>query len=819
MADDLKGVTKLNNGDVKVAASEWGKFESARRNEINRENSNPYNHNALTRKLTDRVDEIKNNERLLAIDEERLKTKKAQGKLSEDEKKQLEEIIKLRKQDQETIKEINKELVEINGKQTLAEKFAEGLEDAKNNLAGIITKRKELEKIHEKDEDDIKKINALIANMDKKIEAAEKEGKDIEKFSKTKEKLTENLNKKIEAKLQRDISFDAIKANEETAKKTLKAETLKNQKLEGMSKIASKVGVDINKLSGTSNLALAAVRGIFDVTKAINNKLNGSIDKAMGILSQYAGSINARLYGSDYGPRAFQEMLSSSNEIWSGLAANVYVSNEKYIQSMDKIVSQGVAFDVEQRALLAAMQDKIVTTFDALDANLERLVRVRQADITYSSLGVEAYVNELLNTMFKDTSYLSDIHDSIYSGLTDAMATMTADELASFQFSMDKWLGAMYSTGASSATLQQIAQGLGYLLTGDVQAMTSNVGLNNLFSKAAQMAGLSYSDLFTGGLTGQSTNELLENMVLYLQDISANTDNKVVKKAMADAFGFNVSDLASIVNISNEQISTLSQISMDYSSAISKANQQVTLAGSTDRTTIDQMISNFIDNSMLNLGMNVASDTGAYASFKIARFMGGILDSVGTAIGGSLVGELASGLANFVGLASIFPNIIDSLSDVAGAIDTGSVYDASVNFKDYQKLKKITGDVMELSSFASTSGEEKTSVSSTGEYRYSDPFERVAGAGADSDLPTLPTSDSTTPGSTTTSVTGAAPTTDKISDLYTALFTDRKAILVDINSLSDKVIESISGIEYEVKDDNNFGVNSIITQLQTMKGF
>ena len=44
------------------------------------------------------------------------------------------------------------------------------------------------------------------------------------------------------------------------------------------------------------------------------------------------------------------------------------------------MVGKGIAFNVEQRAFLDTISEKIATTFEATDASLLKLVRIQQAD-------------------------------------------------------------------------------------------------------------------------------------------------------------------------------------------------------------------------------------------------------------------------------------------------------------------------------------------------------------------------------------------------------------------------------------------------------
>jgi hypothetical protein len=52
------------------------------------------------------------------------------------------------------------------------------------------------------------------------------------------------------------------------------------------------------------------------------------------------------------------------------LAASPFVKYTDMLGKVEELVDKGVAYNVEQRAFLASITDKIATTFDAFDSNL-----------------------------------------------------------------------------------------------------------------------------------------------------------------------------------------------------------------------------------------------------------------------------------------------------------------------------------------------------------------------------------------------------------------------------------------------------------------
>ena len=114
----------------------------------------------------------------------------------------------------------------------------------------------------------------------------------------------------------------------------------------------------------------------------------------------------------------------------------------------------GVARDIEQRATLAALSDTIANTYDKFSKDISRLIRIQQEDQSTVMLGMESILTEMLNTQFRDTSYLTDIGTSSITGtLTEALSNMGAAQGSQFNFTVQKYLASLYSMGASQSMI------------------------------------------------------------------------------------------------------------------------------------------------------------------------------------------------------------------------------------------------------------------------------------------------------------------------------------------------------------------------------
>ena len=102
------------------------------------------------------------------------------------------------------------------------------------------------------------------------------------------------------------------------------------------------------------------------------------------------------------------------------------------------MVSQGIAFNVEQRAALDVMKDKIATTFEATNGTLLRLVRIQEQDTTAGRLGMESALTAFLNNMYQTTEYMQGIATTIKGSLEEAMSLMTGENALSFEYQVQK---------------------------------------------------------------------------------------------------------------------------------------------------------------------------------------------------------------------------------------------------------------------------------------------------------------------------------------------------------------------------------------------
>lgn len=467
------------------------------------------------------------------------------------------------------------------------------------------------------------------------------------------------------------------------------------------------------------------------VADAISGQYTQAVNQAETILNDYMGVIDARMQGSD---KNFKEM---SDKISSNLSLSPFVKTTKVLDQLKEAADKGISYNIEQRSFLSSISDRIASTFDAFDSNLMRIIRLQQADSTASRLGMEASLNKLFNNMFEDTSYLSSVADSISGAIVDAQSQLDYKASAEFEYVVQKWLGALSSLGMSDDALSEIAKGLNSLATGDVTGLASNNSMQTMFAMAASNANLEYSELLLKGLDANTTNKLLESMVVYLKDIADNSENQVVKAAYGDIFNLSHSDMRALNNLKQSEITSLAGNMMSYDQMQSELNNQFNQL--IRRTSLSTIMTNVYENVLYGVASDMVNNPVTFAMQKMLNWMnetntdiaipfvnaagfgldvnasvGDLMQmGLGIAQGLSLAGNILSGLSSGGGLdldswdasettrrgTGLELSTLSTLGGVSGSIGTYSTNSNSTDVKnstmssatdDAEESKKIT---------------------------------------------------------------------------------------------------------------------------------
>lgn len=477
--------------------------------------------------------------------------------------------------------------------------------------------------------------------------------------------ILKNINEKyaLDAKHLEEFEKNRLKLQKENDKK-LTLEKLENDKKalrEGSAndKVkALKEMREADKEDGNHRMASAIAGAVGDAIADLAKKLEQQIDK----IASYQGEIDTRLQGSSLDKSSGSYWKQISKDMMSIGIINPFFRQEQFAENIKSLVDMGIAFDLEQRAFLMTIKDKIATTFNAADGTLLRLIRIQQQDSTAGRLGMESALNAFLNSMYENTEYLKQVADSVRSSLVEMEALMGGAEAAEIEYQVQKWMGSLYSVGMSDNAVSSIAQAIGLVGSGQLEGITGG-GTGNLVIMAASNAGLPIADILTNGLTSEDTNKLLNAIVEYLAKLAEDSsDNKVVQQQLANVFGVKASDLKAATNLVKPgSVSAISGHNLSYSNMLAQLNNMVGSMAS--RTSLGEMMTNIWENGQYSLASGVASTPVSYLTYKMAS----LLDSAVGGIDLSFVNLFGSGVdlnttvADLMRVASLGTGIIGSL--------------------------------------------------------------------------------------------------------------------------------------------------------------
>ena len=179
----------------------------------------------------------------------------------------------------------------------------------------------------------------------------------------------------------------------------------------------------------------AVVDATYQALAGFAKQLEGAINdvgSAKGLIdTRLQGSGNATYLGGSY-----WDLMNRKVTAYVGMSP--FIKQATVVENLKTLVGKGIAFNVEQRAFLDTISDKIANTFEATDAALLKLVRIQQADTTAARLGMESALTAFLNSMYETTEYMTDAAASIRSSIYEASALMGATEATAFEYQVQK---------------------------------------------------------------------------------------------------------------------------------------------------------------------------------------------------------------------------------------------------------------------------------------------------------------------------------------------------------------------------------------------
>ena len=329
--------------------------------------------------------------------------------------------------------------------------------------------QKEQDREYKRGEDYYKKVAKLrqqAANYDNVVNETKKKLLEAENSGKKDE--VDKLKKKLSSlEKQKSHAEEKNKGRIQEARSTENA-GLFGEELEGaFSDFIKEMDKDLGMGNGEvwGKDLVNAMKG---VGQAITEGLN-EINTAISKYAEYRTGINARLQGISDKVNVFDDLEHSLAKV----SYSPLIRTETLYENLSTLVAEGIAANVDQRAFLQTIKDGIATTFDANDSSLRRIIRLQQYDSTAARLGMEAYLTTYLNELTKNTEYLQSTFDSVAGSLIEASSLMSAKASTEFEYVIQKWLGTLTGLGLDEGTATNIASAVGYLGSGNINALNS----------------------------------------------------------------------------------------------------------------------------------------------------------------------------------------------------------------------------------------------------------------------------------------------------------------------------------------------------------
>ena len=487
---------------------------------------------------------------------------------------------------------------------------------------------------------------------------------------------------------KKEIKEEAAEAKRNLTKQSKEYQTKQVENLFGKGKditqrvaafknLTSGIGVK-NKdgtITGINSKAGQLGAGLASLTSALSGALSNfakQLETQMDEIASKKSTIDTRLQGSSNDKRMGSYWDQMTADITGIAGVSPLIKQSSLANRISEMVGQGIAFNVEQRAVLQELSGKIATTFNAANGTLLRLVKIQQQDTTAGRLGMESALTAFLNNMYETTEYMQGLATSVKSSLEEAMSLMSGENALSFEYQVQKWLGSLSSVGMSDSAVQGLAGTLGKLASGQIDAITAG-GQGNLVIMAANNAGLSISELLAEGLDQTTTNTLLNSMVDYLAKIYHESGNsKVIQQQIASVYGITASDLKAAVNLS-KSTNVVAKDGLDYESAM---NRLYSMADSMyTRTSIGEMMTNMWENVKYSLSAGMVNNPITYALYKASGLLkdttGGIDFGIPLVMGNGM--PIKFNVADLMRTGALAGGAISSMAQMIGGMGGGGI--------------------------------------------------------------------------------------------------------------------------------------------------
>lgn len=419
-----------------------------------------------------------------------------------------------------------------------------------------------------------------------------------------------------------------------------------------------------------------------DIPGKAMKAVSGGINEYIGSFSKYFTAIEVGLEGTN---RGFNDAKTMIDRV---VGLNPVVKQTEVLERLEDYIKSGILRDAELRATLSTIGTKISNTFNSLDPTLLSLTKILKEDTTIARLGMETALTRYMAGQYQDTSYFANnTNEYVSSQLLQAMSQMGRDQGLALEYSVQKWLGSFVSVGVSEATAKKIADGIGYLTSGNIGSLTADTALMNLILSSANRGGVDIASVLQQGADSKTIDRLMRGLYDQVSEI-ARSNNQVVKSQYAGLYGMSISDITAMKNLSASQVSA--NLTENLGAADMAKLTQEELKKAVTRVATSTAIDNAISNVMSIMGEKIASNPAMNVLWKLADMA---TQAGGIRVPGVLA--LGSGLAQVPDIDQLMKmglltgSVIGSAADIIKSLSERGGFDFS-KFKNADNIKSMT---------------------------------------------------------------------------------------------------------------------------------
>ena len=343
----------------------------------------------------------------------------------------------------------------------------------------------------------------------------------------------------------------------------------------------------------------------FNTVTDVGKKLKDNLDSTM---KGYLEVQEAMAYNLNGTGTTLREVTSHINSVLAGTGV---VNQQQLYTNFSNLIKSGIVYNAEQRAYLQTLSDDLGMAYNTNIGNLTRLINLQREDLSSNRMAIEYSLKEFLNQNYQTSQYIKEGFEGVSQALIEAQSLMASNTAMEFEAVVQQWMGSLSSVGMSSNTIQSLANAIGQLGAGDISGLSSN-NMQNLLVMGASVAGKSYADLLTNGLTADTANELMQGIVSYIAGMANNTSN-VVKSEYGRIFGLSVSDIIAASQVGN--VTENGFINDNIGNLLGSMNNYLYAP---------KMVENLISNFMYSWATGIASDQSQYTLYRLSDILANV---------------------------------------------------------------------------------------------------------------------------------------------------------------------------------------------------